>query len=226
MYHQNNLIPQDELGEELKDDILHLFSFSDSDITTLVKELEGQQDSLNTSNLLNLVDIDIEDIEVCTRVIMYIIHMINTHGLSYEDIKKELIELPLEKNKIIMFIEQLSKIQHKNLKGIDKLYYADVARMENNYVQRITGYENYAYVTDENSIFQGLVPIIRVQLEISDTYGDEIKTLDIYHSLNSLNSMIKKLQRIYNNVYSHAISIKEKSEISLISIPNSDEING
>lgn len=26
MYHQNNLIPQDELGEELKDDMLHLWN--------------------------------------------------------------------------------------------------------------------------------------------------------------------------------------------------------
>lgn len=226
MFHQNDLIPKDELGEEFKEDILYLFSFSDSVLSKLIKELENKRDSLNTSHLLNFIDMDIEDVAVCTRVIMYIIHMMNTHKLSSHAIKNELKELSLDEVKLTHFVEQLSKLDDNSLKGIDKLYYADLERMENNYIQRISSYENYSYVSNENDDFQGLVPIIRLQLEISDIYSDKIKTQDVYHTLDSLNSMIKKLQGIYNTAYSHAKFIKKNPDIPIMAIPDEVETNG
>src|SRR5690348_15984784 len=107
-------------------DLRDTFRLSDDDIIKLTQEIKTKGDSFNSVSASNLIETDIGSIETYKGVTLYVNHLLHAHNVNLEDIKKQMIEIGLDKNKAQSYTSELSKINEQEKAKIESLYQASI----------------------------------------------------------------------------------------------------
>lgn len=200
-------------------DLRDTFRLSDDEIIKLTQEIKNKGDSFNSVSASNLIETDIGSIETYKGVTLYVNHLLYVHNVNLEDIKKQMIEIGLDKNKAQSYTSELSKINEQEKAKIESLYQASIIPQDL-YVADIDYTHTYLSVEDEHGNFLGLAPNLRINMELKSV-NDDKETISFQANLDDLNQIIRKLDEIYFLASEDSKKLKQQSKV--ICIPE-DEI--
>jgi len=212
-----------EWGDNFRIDFGYLMSMSKNEINVIIKELRQKMDSFSTAYLAQKLEIDIDTIDAVSKFFIYLLHIYNSYGLSFDMIQKRLNSFSSgDRDKITEVINQLKSFDENTLERIEAFYFAYSNNVENNTILRIRSDENYVRITDTNEKLIGLSPSIRIKMEMWLENGGEVKIIDSNHTLDSLKSLIWKLNEIYNEASNNAKDLKSSSNLSIVCLPSEE----
>ncbi|MGI0013425.1 MAG: hypothetical protein ACREBU_08310 [Nitrososphaera sp.] len=201
-------------------DVKQLFSLDEDQILMLVHELQSKGDSFSHRQAAKIAGIRINRIPRQVAIIVYVNHLVRSHGIATEEFTKAFISMGCDKQKVSSFVTKIANLDEDAKARIDSFYWITSSVLHITHVERIRSKLVYSEIRGEDDEIFGLAPIINVTFITESEHEEKEEYLDSQFTLDGLGTLIGMLQEAHDKATMDARKLKEELKTKILCIPS------
>lgn len=202
-----------EASESIKEDARALFSLTDDKIKYFFDSLENSPETFTTGSIAKNFSIKTSEAYGLYMFFLHVLHTQSEHTPDLETIKKDLLEVGCEKEKVDRFIEKLSSLSKRTIQIASGLYFASYAVDDYLHIDRIASTVLYGNFGGEGDNIDMTIPIVRIEFFLEQ--DDKERKVTIYVPITEIEEFAINAAEIAKTAKDRVRNFKKQSESKL-----------
>ena|SRR2546425_3713112 len=181
-----------------------ILSLSVEQLRQLMAAFEQRKTLFSTVYVANLLNTDVGEAREIRTLLTFLIHVIKNHQLTRKGLYDQLVQLDVEKTKVSLLADLLSKLSDTALSAGEILYgvraYMSILHVPSSHLLEM----NYTSIPDEDLQKTVFFPVL--SLTISSRYGEQEQSIRFDMDSSEFQAFVRSLQESLT-------SLKKESEV-------------